>query len=244
MSTLPVEDAVPSKEKRDALRARLVAETPGWYNPWLHLAVPSTFGIAIITAALLSLRDLNGWELLAVPLTYLVSNATEWRAHRDLLHKRFPLAPILYDQHTPKHHMLYVTADMEIRDRKEWRLVLIPAYGIFMIFAGVMPLTLAVGWAGQRNVAALFLATAMAYVVGYEWLHLSYHLPATSRVGRNPLTRLLKRHHALHHDPRLMQRWNFNVTVPIWDFLRDTIWSPEKARREEELHAAREPMTP
>jgi len=56
----------------------------------------------------------------------------------------------------------------------------------------------------------------------YEWLHLSYHLPPESWIGRRALIRILKRHHAIHHEPRLMQRWNFNVTLPLWDRVRGT----------------------
>jgi len=36
--------------RRDELRARLVGEIPRWYNPWLHLAVPSLIGIGVIVA--------------------------------------------------------------------------------------------------------------------------------------------------------------------------------------------------
>jgi len=61
-------------------------------------------------------------------------------------------------------------------------------------------------------------------VLSYEWLHLSYHLPPESRVGRLRPIRALCRHHALHHDPRLMQRWNFNVTVPFWDWVMRTTY--------------------
>jgi sterol desaturase/sphingolipid hydroxylase (fatty acid hydroxylase superfamily) len=66
----------------------------------------------------------------------------------------------------------------------------------------------------------------MLYVLSYEWLHLAYHLPQDTVLGRNPLVRVLARHHARHHDPRLMQKWNFNVTVPLWDWVRGTIWRP------------------
>ena len=34
---------------------------------------------------------------------------------------------------------------------------------------------------------------------------------------------MLRRHHALHHDPKLMQKWNFNVSLPLWDLVRGTI---------------------
>jgi len=33
----------------------------------------------------------------------------------------------------------------------------------------------------------------------------------------------LRRHHAAHHDPRLMTRYNFNVTFPIADRLFGTV---------------------
>ena len=88
----------------------------------------------------------------------------------------------------------------------------------------VLPIALLIDHHGQRNIAALFLATCMFYTVSYEWLHLSYHLPPDSFVGRRWLVRVLRRHHATHHTPELMQRWNFNVPLPLWEFLRGTIY--------------------
>ena len=34
----------------------------------------------------------------------------------------------------------------------------------------------------------------------------------------------LRRHHATHHTPELMQKWNFNVTVPLADHVLRTVW--------------------
>ena len=51
-------------------------------------------------------------------------------------------------------------------------------------------------------------------MVSYEVLHLCYHAPKDSFIGRLSLIRVLRAHHARHHDPRIMQRYNFNVTVP------------------------------
>ena len=210
--------------KREKLRADLVAAIPRWYSPWLHLAFPSLLGIGLIVAAVLSIHDLAAWQLLIVPITYLVSNATEWRAHRDLLHRRTPPLGVLYDRHTPEHHRIFVNEDMAIRSAREFRLVLIPFYGIVTIFLATFPITLALYLGGQKNLAALFVATTMGYVVLYEWSHLSYHLPADSFVGRRWIVSVLRRHHATHHRPELMQKWNFNVTVPIWDHVRRTVY--------------------
>jgi hypothetical protein len=155
---------------------------------------------------------------------YLLSNATEWRAHKDLLHRRRWPFQVLYDRHTPTHHRIYHTEDMAVRSRREWRLVLLPAYGVALIALGTFPLALGLSrWVGT-NVAALTLATGMLYVVSYEWLHLAYHLPQEHPVARLGWIRALRAHHARHHDPRLMQRWNFNVTVPLWDLVRGTVW--------------------
>ena len=39
-----------------------------------------------------------------------------------------------------------------------------------------------------------------------------------------------ERHHALHHDPKLMQKWNFNVSLPLWEAGEET-----KKRIEEQV---------
>jgi sterol desaturase/sphingolipid hydroxylase (fatty acid hydroxylase superfamily) len=130
---------------------------------------------------------------------------------------------VLYDRHTPQHHMIFVTEDMTMRSTREFRLVLIPFYGILAAGVGALPIPLAL-WLGlgRPNVALLFMATTMGYVVLYEWMHLAYHAPAASFVGRQAWLQRLRRHHALHHAPERMQRWNFNVTIPLWDWLLGT----------------------
>jgi hypothetical protein len=217
----PIETPL-SLERRTALRSELLAETPSWYVPWVHLFVPSLCGIIAIAVALSFIRDLHPLELLTVPAVYCFANAFEWWIHGAALHRRHVLAPVLYDQHTPKHHMLYLTDDMAIRDTREYRLVLIPAFGLFLIFVGQIPINIALRWLGYPNVAWLYLATSIGYAVSYEWLHFSYHLPHEHPVARNAIIKRLARHHAVHHDPRIMQRWNMNVTVPLMDHVMGT----------------------
>jgi hypothetical protein len=213
-------------ERREARLDR-----PGFYSPGLHLAVTSLTGLSVMAAGLWLLEDVKWWQV-AFGLGLLVlSNATEWRIHRDFLHNRlWPLA-FLYDRHTPEHHMLFQTDDMAIRSRREYRLVLLPPYAILVLFLSLLP-AIAALWYGvpfqlfsegdQHNLAAVFAIVTMGYVVSYEWLHLSYHLPPDSKVGKMRIIQALRRHHALHHDPRLMQRWNFNVSLPLWDWVRGT----------------------
>ncbi len=210
-------------ESREAFRADLRSHISPAYSPFLHVAAPALVGLGLIALSIASLHHVRWWELLIVPFVYVVSNATEHRAHRVALHRRTRGLEILYDRHTPMHHRVFILSDMAVRDRREWALVLLPWFGIVMILAMTMPITIGLYFV-DRNLAWLFMATCMFYVLSYEWLHLAYHLPASSFIGRLGIVRVLRRHHATHHHPPLMQKWNFNVTVPLWDWVRKTTY--------------------
>ncbi len=213
-----------TQTSREDLRRELLSRLPRWYSPWFHLAIPAVSGLAIVAFALARISGLQAWQLACVPLFVVVGNAVEWHAHRDLLHRRTWPLEVLYHRHTPQHHAIYVSDDMHIRDWRELRFVLLPAYGVVGLVAVTSPITAAVWLAGQPNLAALWVATVVLYVLTYEWFHLAYHLPADGFVGRLRVTRWLRRHHQRHHHPPLMQRWNFNVTLPLWDVVRGTVW--------------------
>jgi sterol desaturase/sphingolipid hydroxylase (fatty acid hydroxylase superfamily) len=208
---------------RDELRLELLRRVPRWYSPWVHLAIPAASGIALIALALSRIEHLEGWQLLFVPVFLTFGNAVEWHAHRGLLHRRTWPLEVLYVRHTPQHHAIYVSGDMFIRDRRELKFVLLPAYGVVGLVGVTSPITIAFWLAGQPNLAALWVVSVVCYILTYEWLHLAYHLPADGLVGGLRLTRFLRRHHERHHAPHLMQRWNFNVTLPLWDYVRGTV---------------------
>ena len=210
--------------RRDALVARI----PRWYSPAVHLAVPTTIGLSILVASILALDPLRPVELLAVPLTVLLGFELEWRAHKDILHRRLPLVGTLYVRHELQHHVIYTYDDMALRSPRELKLILMPAYAIVLIFAMILPFALAAARFASLNVALLFVATSMVFFLAYEWLHMAYHLPQASAVWRLPLLARLRELHRRHHDPRLMKRWNFNVTIPVFDVVHGTLWSPER----------------
>jgi hypothetical protein len=207
---------------RDALRRQKLAALSPRYSPLLHVAIPPLWGGTVIAACVVLVDDLRLVELLVIPAMLVLANALEWRIHRNALHTRWFVMPALYDRHTPIHHRVYIHDDMELRDWRELALILIPPWAGVPLFFALLPVAAALWLALTQNVALLFMATCMFYVVTYELLHMSYHLPRTSFVGRNRVIRALARHHSIHHDPRFMQRWNMNVTVPLWDIVRRT----------------------
>ncbi len=214
---------------RAELRAELVDRIPTWYSPWLHLAFPTVAGITVAALALSRIERLAAWQVLFVPLSLVFGNAIEWHAHRGLLHRRVRFLEVLYVRHTPQHHAIFIADDMAMHDRRELKLVLLPAYGILAILVLTSPLAVLLLWLGQPNLAALWVACVVFYVLSYEWLHLAYHLPPGSRIGRTRALARLRRHHQLHHATHLMHRWNFNVTLPLWDHVRGTVYRPARA---------------
>ena len=197
----------------------MLAAIPAWYSPWGHLLGTTSIGVITLIVALPRLHAPTAWDYATVPLAFLFSNLVEWFVHRYFMHQRRWPFTVLYDRHTPQHHRVYRYENMAIREPREFRLVLIPAAGVLLIVLTAVPVSMLAGLAANPNVGWLFLVTSALYVVGYELSHLAYHLPESSLVYRVPFLRALREHHARHHVPRLMHKANFNVTVPLGDFL-------------------------
>jgi hypothetical protein len=233
-------DGPDEQHERPERRAQIVAEMPARYSPTLHLAIPGLIGLCVLVTAFVRLQTnlLRPIELLTIPITLLAGFGFEWRAHKDVLHRRLPLLGLLYERHELKHHVIFTDRDMAMRSKREWWFVLMPPYAVVLVFLTlVLPLAIVIERYASTNVAMLVTATSMVFFLSYEWLHLAYHLPPDHPVGRLWFIAKLREHHRRHHEPRLMKRWNFNVTVPLFDWLHGTIWS---ATREEKVRTARQ----
>jgi len=223
-----------TEARRERVRAEVTASIPWWYSPWGHLAATTGIGVAVLaiaTVQLARLASLRATDLLVVPAVLFFSNFFEWLVHQHVLHRRRWPWQVIYDKHTPMHHMMYVEDDMALRSTKEFRLVLIPAAGVLGIVLTAAPVAAFVGHLWSASAGWLFLVTSSLYMVTYEVLHLCYHAPRESFIGRRRILAVLRAHHARHHDPRLMQRWNFNVTLPFFDWVMGTT-APAKKPRE------------
>lgn len=223
-------DREPTPKEREAHERRrqdIVGRIPPSYRPRVHLVVPSLFGLGVCAAAIVALtlsgRALTVLEWSTLPITLVGGLGLEWRLHKTVLHRRRRGLAILYERHELTHHVVYTHDDMAMRSRNEMLLILLPPYAIVVAFGGVVPLALLVAALASTPAALLFVVASMAFFLSYEWLHLAYHLPPESRIGRTWLVRVLRELHRSHHDPALMKRWNFNVTIPLFDWLHGTL---------------------
>lgn len=203
-------------------REKLHAAIPSWYNPWLHLILPSLFGIVVIGICFDRLGGVGWVDLLILPIWILLLFIFEWVVHRWVLHRSTFGLRSIYRLHM-EHHGLYGMETMSLVEFREIYYILMPVYAIGLVFGLVLPLGFFLGWLISLNCGYLIVISSLGFFLAYEWLHLSYHMPVGSFVGRMSLVRHLRRFHRLHHNSLLMNRYNFNVTLPLVDWMMGTL---------------------
>ncbi|MEO8797720.1 MAG: sterol desaturase family protein [Polyangiaceae bacterium] len=216
----------------EAFRARYRATEIGpRYRGWVHFAFTSLASLAVVAFALSKVHRPSWAEWAAVPLFFLIANAAEYFGHKSAMHVPRRGLGLVYRRHTREHHHFFTADAMSYASARDFKMVLFPPVMI-IFFLGVIatPIALVLFALASRNVAWLFVATAMGYFLTYEWLHFAYHLPPESTVGRSRVIAALRRHHQAHHDLGLMGRYNFNITFPICDALFGTTFRGERRR--------------
>lgn len=208
---------------RDFRQDYRASEIAGSYSGWRHFAFTFVGCVAIILWCVSALGEVSAWEWLTVPLTFLYANLSEWLGHRGPMHKPMRPVAILYKRHTLQHHRFFTHEAMLYEGSRDFHAVLFPPMLlVFFTVCFALPVGLLVWWLVSANAALLFVAISLAYFLNYELLHFAYHLDPASWAGRLPGMATLRHHHTVHHDPRLMNSYNFNITYPISDWLFGT----------------------
>lgn len=201
------------------------AEIGPGYSGRRHLAFTSGASLAVVALAISQLDSVRPMEWLTVPLVFLYANLVEYLGHRGPMHHRWPGLELVFRRHAQQHHRFFTHREMAFDGPEDYKAVLFPPVMIVFFIGGfALPMWLVLSVLASENVAWLAVATGIAYFLNYEWLHFAYHCPPDSRVGRNPAVRRLRRLHRAHHDPALMQQYNFNITYPVGDWLFRTRW--------------------
>jgi hypothetical protein len=198
---------------------------PAAYSPRQHMALTATIAAAIgaLGLALASRARLLDWALM--PIFFVVANFLEWTVHRFPMHH--PATPrIMYKNHAMLHHIAFTDRNMPVTETRELGLVMMPWYTMLGLFVVASPVMVLAGVLRGPGLAGVFLLGAVLYFAGYETLHALYHLPDATLdrigLGRLRVFRRMQAHHAHHHVLRRMSSVNFNVTVPLMDWLFGT----------------------
>lgn len=202
------------------VRQKLIKSIPNNYNSLIHALIPSSIAFSIITFAL-SQMVFSWWILPLTLITLFLLFGFEWWVHKNIMHTIHKFFRSIYLKHLA-HHLLYTNDNMAMKSKQELYYILMPPYAILLVLLFISPIITGLWLIFSSQVAWAVLIIMMVFAISYEWLHYSYHQPESSWIGRLSIIKKLKINHQKHHDPKLMNRYGFNVTVPIFDWIMKT----------------------
>lgn len=195
------------------------------YSGVLHFAFTAGTCLAAIALCVSRLHAVQWWEWLIVPATFLFANLVEHAGHRGPMHHPRKGLGLIFERHTRQHHRFFTERRMEFEGTRDYKAVLFPPVLLIFFFgAFAVPVGVPLALLTTANIGWLFALTSIGYFLNYELLHFSYHTPPDSWIARLPGVAQLRRHHTTHHDQELMSHYNFNISYPITDLLRGTLY--------------------
>lgn len=149
----------------------------------------------------------------------------EYWLHRKVMHK--PVGPFTYPYrtHALTHHRMFdydATYHLINPDQDKWTIPMAWWNGPVLTLLATIP-TIPFGIFISWWICFIIACTVFAYYLIYEYSHWCMHLPRPERqrlIERSWIFYRLNGHHLLHH--RYMGM-NFNVVLPIWDYILGTL---------------------
>lgn len=199
------------------------------YSGWAHMLTVLLVGLSVIFYAFSKLDAVSRFEWLIFPAVILLVNFAEYYTHRWLGHRKTRYGKLFYSRHTGDHHSFFLAYAMEYKTVRDWRVVLFPVYLIFAFIVGlILPGGYILSQLVSMNAAYLFAAAGISGYLLYETMHFSYHIPRGSWAEKMflvlPGWKALRHLHVLHHKRNKMAKINFNITLPIFDYLLGTLY--------------------
>lgn len=206
---------------------------PRSYSPVAHVMVHIGPAIACCVYAASRLEQVSLVEWLLVPTMLIFGSAFVYWFHRFVLHRPTGGSYFAYERHTLQHHRFFDYGHITADERDDLYIMLFPWWSGLTLSAVALLLSLALKPLVGTNVAHLVAFMATLYLLLYEAVHTVSHLPDEHVLTRLPVLSFLREHHRIHHDPALMGKHNFNVVIPLFDWLFGALLlrRPDRAAR-------------
>lgn len=195
-------------------------------RPLRHVLTLSTvvFVLGYLMIQQISPEDWGDLKLWCLGLAAcLVKNVLEYVVHRWPMHKRRPWSKSLFHRHSLVHHKHFSHVRMEMRDVSDLDHVLPTGRTIFLslVILGIFTSLLALVLGPSK---ACFAGVALGLsAVSSEIIHTLYHLPERHLQKAPRWFLWMREQHQTHHNPKLMRTYNFNVALPLGDWLFGTL---------------------
>jgi hypothetical protein len=196
---------------------------PPNYSPRLHVLVHLGPLVVACGYAVSRLSEVSGAQWFTVPVYLVVGSYFVYWFHRFVLHRPRRWARLAYRRHTLQHHRFFDYGHITPDEPQDLYVTLFPWWsgGLLSLLAygfaqGLTP------WLGV-NVAHLAMFMMAFYMLLYEFVHTVCHLPHGHWLTRMPVLAFLREHHRIHHDPSLMGKYNFNIVIPLFDWIHGAL---------------------
>jgi len=209
------------------------AHIPDWYVGYLHLGFTVLMSVSIITWGIIQLENVRWYEWSMIPAAFIYANLMEYLGHRYVMHVPRTGLKAIYLRHSKQHHRFFTDQHMPFEGHQDFKVTLFPLL-LVIFFFGVFgtPVWFLIHFLLGANMTWLFVIVAVAYFLNYELLHFAYHCREDSWLMKIPGFRRMRQLHLQHHVPELMNRYNFNITYPIGDWLFGTYFSSRDSTNE------------
>lgn len=199
----------------------------GTYVPLLSGALFSvgyTLAVCALGIALpyVYLKNVTVFELMIVPVTFILANFLEYAVHRWPMHHAYRRFEILQVLHMHHHHY-FALNQYRLRGVRDMDMVVFPPLVLTVIALGPVCIGgILIGIIWSMNAALLWCMTVFLYYLVMQVIHVMCHVEEHHPLLRLPMLQYLWNHHRIHHTKEYMLTKNFNFIVPIADFFFKT----------------------
>jgi hypothetical protein len=214
------QDIGPTENFRDHFRKNII---PKNYSGHLHVAFNFSclFGSLIFCFFQLSNVTLLQWSVL--PVFILLGNLVVYIIHRFPLHTPMNFSKEAYKIHSKWHHVFFTDKVITYDNSRDFYILFFPTWfaGSFT-FIYLPILIFLASYLTNNNIAYLAAIGSILYFLGYEIVHYASHLPLNHWALKIKHLSRMREYHRMHHDPKLMHKYNFNIVFPFFDFIFKT----------------------
>jgi hypothetical protein len=199
-------------------------EVSKYYHPYFHIGWNIGVLSFLMAGHALMITDWNLGILGVYAFCLLLGNFTVWALHRYPLHKRYKVSEYAYERHTVMHHRYFTQDHITYEEDMDFFAVFFPMSVILGFALIVQPLFFfSVRYFFGTNLAFAFASGTAMYFLLYEFVHWASHLKTSHPLIKYvPWLKAMRAHHLVHHNPKLMMKYNFCIVYPLMDYIMGT----------------------
>jgi hypothetical protein len=203
---------------------------PRFYNPILHVCFNIGLLLAVIIYHFSKIENYTFLSFLTMIIILPIGNLVVTLIHQYPLHKRLKVWPFPYDAHTVEHHRFYTSDHILITHTRELFVVMFPWFVILGFIIVAQPLFYFLfSFLINPDMGHIIAGSAAGYFLLYEFVHTSNHLPLNSLVFYIPGMKAMRKHHLIHHNPKLMGKYNMGIVFPFFDYIFGSKWKESQS---------------